>query len=92
MGPGVIDTSQSARLPKLFTNYSVLCQRSVWNCFCFLGKLSGREGVHQAQKLSKSDRCDQVFHNYRQQGWAATELGMKVNAGDPRTWEAREGE
>ena len=52
----------------------------------------GREGVHQAQKLSKSDRCDQVFHNYRQQGWAATELGIKVNAGDPRTWEAQEGE
>lgn len=40
-------------------------------------------GIHQAQKLSASDRRDKVLYNYRQQGRAARELGMKVKA---RIW------
>lgn len=78
---------------QIITNYSAPCRPiHPGNCLVSWWE-SCWEGVHRTQMLSeKRLRNDKEVYNYRQHCQDARELGMEMNAGDPRTRGAQAGE
>lgn len=88
MGPGVGHTRVVSA-----TNCSALCQTFHLVLLLFCGRKVVGKCVRQAQMLrEKRLRNDKEVSNCWQHGRDARELGMEMNAGDPRTWGAEAGE